>query len=374
MVAFGVPDGTVFAEEAEKRRELAQIRERLQSAQKSREELESRRESLDQELADTERNYGRLATAIRELEAEARYQTQRLGELQRRRENLLGAVKNQRGALAGQARAAYAAGNQEWLKLMLNQEDPSRLTRVLAYYSYLNRARSSLLQEMESELTAVRQLQDELWTESERLKGTRRRMAAEQAALDESKRVRRRLLADLRNELRGKDAELQRLREDEQRLQDLLMSIQLSGQNRSSTESASAANPLLFAPEASSRCPVAGRLVGQFGSPRMSGRWDGILIAAEEGTPVRAVSNGRVAFSDWLRGYGLLTIIDHGDGVMSLYAFNQSLYKNVGDPVAAGDIIAAVGSSGGRAEPGLYFGIREQGRAVDPISWCARTN
>jgi septal ring factor EnvC (AmiA/AmiB activator) len=373
IALLAMAGGAFAEEETEKRDELSQVREHIKSTRKSRDELASRKNALDEQLGEIERNYGRLAKQIKDLEAEARTRSRRLDELQRQQSGLLSSMQHQRRILAEQARAAYAVGRQDWLKLMLNQEDPSRLTRVLAYYRYLNHARSALLQGMEQDLTAARRLQDELSAEEERLKVTRRQVAKEQAALEESKRARRGLLAELKHELRDKDAELNRLQEDEQRLQDVLTSIQLSGREGSSTGNPSAANPLPATPETHPTCPVAGRLVGQFGSPRMNGRWDGILIAAEEGTPVRAVSSGRVAFADWLRGYGLLIIVDHGNGIMSLYAFSQSLYKNVGDPVSAGDIIATVGASGGHPEPGLYFGIREQGRAVDPMPWCSHT-
>lgn len=372
LAALGlVVAGAVLAADPDERREeLARIQERLKSAQQSRQELGAKRGKVEEELAELERNNGRLLREINQLEADARAQGQRLAELEKRRTTLMAGMQSQQRALAGQARSAYATGRREWLKLMLNQEDPSRLTRVLAYYSYLNQARSALLQGMEQDLAAARQVQEGLAIESERLGATRQRMAAERAELDESRRTRRRLLAELENELRDQDAELRRLRDNEQRLQDLLASIQLSGTNGTPTESAPLTPSPLSTPEASSKCPIAGRLVGQFGSPRMSGKWDGILIAAEEGAPVRAVSKGRVAFSDWLRGYGLLAIVDHGDGVMSLYGFNQSLYKSVGEPVEAGEVIAVAGASDGRSEPGLYFGIRNQGRAVDPTPWC----
>lgn len=363
-----------FGEEADQHEELARIRERIETTRKSREDLQSRRGVLDRELADMERDYGRLARTAAELEAEARASGQRLAQLERRRGSLFAAAKDQQRALAGQSRSAYAAGREDWLKLLLNQEDPSRLTRVLAYYSYLNRARSRLLQEMEQELAAARQVEDELLAESERLKGTRQRLAEERALLNQARQERRKLLAGLDRQLQDKDAELHRLREDEQRLQELLTSLQLSGSEGHPPGSASAIPPVSPSPEAVATCPVAGRLAERFGSPRANGRWDGILIAAAEGTPVRAVAAGRIAYSDWLRGYGLLIIVDHGNGVMSLYAFNQSLFKAVGEPVAAGEVIATVGDSGGRAESGLYFGIREQGRAVDPLPWCRRAN
>jgi septal ring factor EnvC (AmiA/AmiB activator) len=363
-----------FGEEADQRKELARIQERIETARKSREDLQSRRGELDRELADIERNYGRLARTAAELEAEARASGQRLAQLERRRGSLSAAAKDQQRALAGQSRSAYAAGREDWLKLLLNQEDPSRLTRVLAYYSYLNHARSQLLQEMEQALAAARQVEDELLAESERLKGTRQRLAEERALLNQARQERRKLLAGLDRQLQDKDAELHRLREDEQRLQELLTSLQLSGSEGHPSGSASATPPVSPDPETAAACPVAGRLVERFGSPKANGRWDGILIAAAEGTQVRAVAAGHIAYSDWLRGYGLLIIVDHGNGVMSLYAFNQSLFKAVGEPVAAGEVIATVGDSGGRAEPGLYFGIREQGRAVDPLPWCRRAN
>lgn len=372
VVLLRVP--VAFAEEAEPGEELARIRERIEATKKSREELHSRRGELDSQLADIERNYGRLAKTAAELNAEVRKCGQRLAQLDQRRASLATAARDQHRALEGQSQAAYAAGRRDWLKLLMNQEDPSRLTRVLAYYSYLSRARSELLQKMEQDLAAARQVEDELLAESERLKGTQQRLAEERALLNQSRQERRKLLAGLNRELHDKDAELDRLRENEQRLQDLLISIQLAGSEGTPSGNPSAIPPPSSIPEPAATCPVAGRLLERFGSPKSNGRWDGILIAAVEGTPVRAVAAGRVAFSDWLRGYGLLIIIDHGDGVMSLYAFNQSLFKAVGEPVAAGDVIAAVGDSGGRAEPSLYFGIRDQGRAVDPLPWCRHAN
>jgi len=121
--------------------------------------------------------------------------------------------------------------------------------------------------------------------------------------------------------------------------------------------------------------PVKGRLSNKFGSARTESEqrvWDGVLIEASEGTEVRAISRGKVVYSDWLRGYGMLTIVDHGEGYMSLYAFNQSLYRKVGEWVDVGDVIASVGQSGGRSQSGLYFGIRSEGKSVDPLEWCRK--
>jgi septal ring factor EnvC (AmiA/AmiB activator) len=118
--------------------------------------------------------------------------------------------------------------------------------------------------------------------------------------------------------------------------------------------------------------PVRGRLAQRFGSSRAEGKWDGVLINANEGMEIKAVTRGKIVYAEWLRGYGLLTIIDHGQGYMTIYAFNQSLYKRMGDSVEAGDVIASVGQSGGRTQAGLYFGIRNKGVPVDPLEWCQK--
>jgi septal ring factor EnvC (AmiA/AmiB activator) len=120
------------------------------------------------------------------------------------------------------------------------------------------------------------------------------------------------------------------------------------------------------------RWPARGRLAQRFGAPRSGGlRWRGVMIEAQEGGEVRAVSQGRIAFSDWMRGFGLLLIIDHGDGYMSLYGHNQTLYKEVGEWVDTGEVVALLGASGGRTESGLYFEMRHKGRPINPVHWCA---
>lgn len=373
LVALASPNGCAApAELADKNRELEQVRERMKSIQRSLGGLESQKNSLAGQLGDIEQKYGQLVKSLRELEGRAQTQSRQMAELQRRKHLLRDVVLKQNRALAGQTRAAYAAGRQEWLKLALNQEDPARASRVLTYYAYLNRARFSQLQTIQKDLSQARRLENELLAESERLIATRKELRSEQAGLEDARHQRRELLARLEREFKDKNVQLKQLQEDAQRLQGLIASLQQA------VEDIPVAVPPGGRSFAASRgqlgWPVKGELLKNFGDPRMSGRWDGVLIGAQEGAPVRAVSQGRVAFSDWLRGYGLLTIIDHGDGYMSLYAFNQSLYKNVGEWVSAGDVIASVGASGGQGEPGLYFGIRERGRPINPLLWCGRAN
>jgi septal ring factor EnvC (AmiA/AmiB activator) len=365
-----MPFAWATSEPADRADELNAVRKRIKAVQTSRAALESRRRALIAQLSSVERNYGRLAKRLKELEMKAQVQSRHLNDLERQCSKLRAAVRAQYKTLAGQARAAYAAGRQDWLRLVLDQEDPAQLSRVLAYYNYLSQARFSLLREMQKDLTTVSQLQQEVSAEAERLQSTREQVAREQAELDKFRQSRREVLAGLEHDLQDRDAQLKRLQEDEERLQKLVAAIRpLAG------EAESVRNPSNKGPFAALygqlTYPTKGALLEQFGSPRAAGLWDGVVIGAPEGTPVHAVAAGKVAYSDWLRGYGLLTIIDHGDGYMTLYAFNQSLYKNVGDLVNGGDIIATVGASGGRSETGLYFGIREKGRPVNPMLWCS---
>jgi len=349
--------------------DLAHIQEKIKTIQESRDNLESRRQVLTEQLSIIERRYGRLARNRTEQENQVKTHLGRIAELKRRAQHLLDQVELQHQGLAAQSRAAYAAGHQEWLKLVISSDDPARLGRILAYYNYLNRSRSRMIQGMQTELTESRRLQDELSQAIERLRQSRADMATEESELEKSRQARRQVLAELERGIIDQDAQIKRLQENELRLQHLLTSIQPMqestdpGDNTPETAVSSGKNR-------QRACPVKGRVVEQSGNSRVGGRYGGILIAAREGSPVRAISDGRVAFSDWLRGYGLMTIVDHGDSYMSLYAYNQSLYKNVGDRVTAGEVIATVGVSGGRPEPGLFFGIREKGKPVNPLTWC----
>ena len=348
--------------------DLAGIREKIKTIRESRDSLESRRQELTEQLSVIERRYGRLARSHNELENQVKSHLKRITELKRRAQQLLDEVDAQHQGLAAQARAAYAAGHQEWLKLVISSDDPARLSRILAYYNYLNRSRTRLIQGMQTELTESRRLQDELSGEIEHLKQSRTELGTEQAEIEKSRQARRQILAELERGILSQDVQIKRLQENEQRLQHLLASIQ--PQDESDTPPRDTAETSPAARNGRGSCPVRGRVVEQFSNARTGGRLGGILIAAREGSPVRAILDGRVAFSDWLRGYGLLTIIDHGDSYMSLYAYNQSLYKNVGDKVLAGEVIATVGVSGGRPDPGLFFGLREKGKPVNPLTWC----
>ena len=343
------------------------MRHKIKGVQGELSELDARKNELTEQLEELDREYGRLAKSVRETELKARSQDLKLTELALRRGRIREQVLQQNRALTGQIRAAYSMGREDWLKCLISQEDPARFGRVLSYYGYVNRSRLTQLQRLQQDLVQARVIESEILTESKELDATRTAMHDQDVKLAATRHERRELLVRLEHELLDKNTQLLHLQEDAQRLQSLISGM---GTDVETHRVQGGEGKSLVESRGRLAWPVKGPLRAQFGSPRQSGRWDGVLIGAPEGAPVHAVASGRVAFSDWLRGYGLLTIVDHGDGYMSLYAFNQSLYKNVGEWVSAGEVVAEVGASGGQSEPGLYFGMREKGRPINPLAWC----
>ena len=236
-------------------------------------------------------------------------------------------------------------------------------------YEYLSKARLIRLKKIEGNLLALNKLEVQEALEVQELKVILEQKQIEQAALGDIKKTRAQLLAKLDKDVRTKKEQLSRLKENEKKMQGLIASLQKAMDDFKFE--AVPAKPFAKL-RGQLPWPIKGKLRKKFGSKRGESRWDGVLIDAKEGAEIHAVTRGRVVYADWLRGYGLLAIIDHGKGYMTLYAFNQSLFKEVGDWVDAGDVIATVGKSGGRNQPGLYFGIRKKGKPVNPVKWCRK--
>ena len=271
---------------------------------------------------------------------------------------------SQRDALAQQVLLSYMTGREELLKLLLNQESPTALGRMVTYYDYFNRYRSERIDTVRGEL-------EQLATLLRRARESQQRLAAlsatRQSELDEleaAREQRNAMMASLQAELADSGRALDSLRADEQRLEDLVLELGdiLAAFPAGSEEPFGNLKGRLA-------WPAPGRIDGAYGTLRNGGplRWNGVLLAAEPGTPVRAVFHGRVAFSDWLPGLGLLMIVDHGDGYLSLYGHNEVLLRDSGEWVAPGDVLAQVGSAGGRS--GLYFELRHDGEPIDPNDW-----
>jgi septal ring factor EnvC (AmiA/AmiB activator) len=285
--------------------------------------------------------------------------------------------------LASQISTAYIMGQKEKLKLLLNQEDPALSSRMMVYFNYLNKERLKKLADFEAAVQRLDQLDMQKQTETELLEHDLEQKKSEQAALDQARKQRNELLVQINNDFSSSEQQLNQLQESENRLKSLLASLPITEEElaadaeqtkeiSTSIENSSELKTDFSTLKGKLPWPVIGRLAQKFGSKRTEGSWDGVLIDASEGMDIKAVTRGKVVYAEWLRGYGLLTIIDHGQGYMTLYAFSQSLYKRAGDAVEAGDVIASVGQSGGRSQAGLYFGIRKKGVPVDPLEWCRR--
>jgi septal ring factor EnvC (AmiA/AmiB activator) len=353
--------GTVQALEDPKAKaaELEQLRTRMQTLRKELDADRNRQGGVQSELRESELRVGEVAGRLRDIDTRMQQTRTRLQDLQGRESGLQARIAEERAGLAGQVRAAYMLGRQEQLKLMLSQEDPARLGRVLAYHDYLNRIRVTRINRVREQVDALAALEREIGAELDTLTALRTTQQAERDQLEAVRAERATLLAGINADIHSKDRALTGLAADEARLKKVLAAIEAA----------------LTAPEQAAAAPFAslkGRLPwpvsGHAPKPAQARR--GLIIAAPTGSEVRAVAHGRVAFAEWLRGFGLLLIIDHGGGYMSLYGHNQSLYKETGDWVDAGDLIAGVGDSGGQTRSGLYFEIRHRGQPIDAKAWC----
>lgn len=367
------PSLTTATDRQSKESELKQLRERIGTLRSELGQVRDHYDKLRVELGDTERHIGRVSRNLAELERKLSGQQQRLNQLRKRQGRLERSVARQRDYLSGQIRAAYLMGRQEYFKILLNQEDPATLGRVTTYYDYLNRARSERIHEITATLQEMDEIKGEIIIETEGLRKLRDQRAREVQELEKSRKERSVVMKKLRSEINSKDKQLDQLLRDEKELQQLLQALSEALED---IPVESGERKPFGQLKGKLKWPSRGPLIARYGSIRKTGklRWQGVMIKAKEGQEVKAVSHGRVAFADWLRGYGLLLIIDHGDGYMSLYGHNQSLFKETGDWVEAGEVIATVGNSGGFDKTALYFEIRHDGQPTNPGRWCKRVN
>jgi septal ring factor EnvC (AmiA/AmiB activator) len=371
------------AEDLHTSNELDKVESDINEVKQDMQRLSQQKDTLQNLLADTERHYGDTAALLKALQTQIDQKRQILVKIRQNMQVYQNEIDKLSKELAGQIRAAYAMGQKEKLKLMLNQQDPTLSSRMMVYFNYINKERLKKLVEIEVAVRSLDQMDKRKQTETELLEQDLERKKSEQAALDEARKQRNKLLVQIGNDFSSSEQQLSQLQISENRLKSLMASLPITEDELA--VDAEQAKGISTSMENSSELkgdfsilkgklpwPVRGRLAHKFGSPRTEGTWDGVLIDASEGMEIQAVTRGKVVYADWLRGYGLLIIIDHGQGYMTLYAFNQSLYKRIGDSVKAGDVIASVGQSGGRSQAGLYFGIRKKGEPIDPLEWCRR--
>jgi septal ring factor EnvC (AmiA/AmiB activator) len=371
-IAVAVPVAAAEQENPERVEAESRLQEVLVSIAELQEQLADARQehgAEQQRLRETDLAIQETNLKYRALEARKKEREKELAELEAQRADYLAGLDHQLAQLAEQVRSSYRTGQQSRIRLVLNQDDPTRIGRMLAYYDYLNKAQVAKIQGLKEAVAELDRMQQSIDQELNRIEDVQAEQQVILDELDRQRQARMELLASIVVEIGDSEEqldELERNRADLQalieRLANILGDIPQELDHQAGLRQQKGRLPM----------PVQGRVRYAFGQNRAAGlRWQGWLIAADPGTPVRAVAYGRVAFADWLRGYGLLMIIDHGQGFMSLYGHNEILLREAGSWVGAGDEIAVVGSNAA-GNQGMYFELRKEGQAVDPAAWMAR--
>nr|WP_243890095.1 peptidoglycan DD-metalloendopeptidase family protein [Shewanella algae] len=331
----------------------------LRDTGKQREKLLQLLKKDEQAIADAARKVNQTENALSDAE-------KRLSELKQRAAQLDKLKESQQQTLAKQLTSAYLAGNHDYSKMLLNQQDPATIERMLAYYDFLNKARMQAIEQLKQtrqELSAVQQSEQQ---ERNRLNKLVLDQKAQSKRLNQEQDQRQQTLKELQRTISSKASELEQLQIEEASLKRVVEQALAAMRDSPSMDG-------LAKSRGSLNWPTKGRIKNSFGSQRSGNvRWKGVMLSAPEGQSISAIAAGKVIYADWLRGFGMVLVVDHGKGFMSLYGHAQALLKDAGDTVKAGEAVALVGRSGGQTEPGLYFEIRHKGQAVDPANYCRR--
>ena len=413
-----------FADErAQTQQQLDATRQDIAELKKLLSKVQEEKSGVQKELKGTETELGKLQKQVDALQKELQKSESELQRLDAEKKKLQSARTEQQRLIAIQARAAYQNGRQEYLKLLLNQQNPEKFARTLTYYDYLSQARLEQLKNFNETLRQLANVEKDIGLQQAQLLVQKSDLDTQRDELETVRKERQQVLAKLNEDVKARDQKLAAREQDQADLSKVLKTIEetLARQAREAEEARKKAliaqqeaekkrlreaqahadaesdtsdaprKPVKSSPGALVSSsgetfggafaatrgklpwPVDGRLLARFGESRGDDartKWDGVMISASAGSQVHAVHGGRVVFADWLRGAGLLVILDHGNGFLSLYGHNQTLLKSAGDVVKAGESISTVGNSGGQDTSALYFAIRQQGHPSDPAQWC----
>ena len=364
---------------ADRQEALDNLRKRIEVLQQKMEKTsESKAEAADA-LRESERAISNCKRKLFELSSLQDTANRKLDQLQNQQHQLKSDLSAQQTLLGRLLYQQYLAGNQEYLKLLMNAQDPNQVYRNLAYYQYLARERSKKLDELNRNLSDLDAISASLQAQLSTVSSLRAEQAEQKKVLEKQQRARKKVLAKVSYQLRKQRGEIHGLQRDETRLSKLVEDISnMLSQPRSFFHNEELPDDRFDGKSFDQLrnklvLPVRGTVTNRFGASRPEGsiQWKGLFIKSSSGQPVKAIAAGRVVYADWLRGFGNLLIIDHGNGYMSLYGYNETLLKQVGDELHGGDTIATVGNSGGNEDFGLYFELRYQSRPLDPMKWLA---
>ena len=358
----------VFAED-DNFKKLSELQNSISNLQRTLQESSKEKNLLENELMSVELEVSQLTRALRQLNKKVSALETEKSTMENRQNILQKGIVAQKEILAQHLRAAHKIGPQDPVKLILNQRDPSKFSRVLSYYNYFTKSRTNKLNKFEQDLIALEETIMAIDQQRVELSKSRRSLAQNYDNLTSGKNQREKTLDKLMQSLQGDQKKLRQWEKQHARLQAILNSVEQISKELTLPED--------YLPISSRKgslsWPVTGRVTKRFGNIRSGSlRWEGWLINTEAGTPVNAVHQGRVVFSNYLRGFGLLIILDHGESFLTLYAHNQELLKNTGDWVEINDTLAHSGNSGGIDKPALYFEIRKSGAPINPKAWLVK--
>ena len=361
--------------------ELKDIRSRIEALKKELRESEDSKADAADALKDSERAVSETSRKLYQISGQRREVNTALSRLQSRIRAVESNIAEEQVTLGRLLYQQYVGGQSDAVKLVLNGEDPNEIARQLHYLSYVSRARSELLASFRENLASLEKLTGETRRKSSELHALQSQETLQMRRLEKEKGERQRVYAKVSDDIEKSRKQLSTLKRDEERLSQLMERLAKEAARKNKKTGKRITNQALPNVDTGAgpfrqlkgrlRLPVIGELMNRFGGQRQDSglSWKGLFISAKPGREVKAVAGGRVVYADWLRGFGNLLILDHGDSYMSLYGNNESLLKQVGDETRAGDTIAASGNSGGNPESGLYFELRFQGKPFDPIPW-----
>lgn len=368
-----------FSAFSDNQENLKALRERIQSLQKDLASKETIKQNTSNMLQETERTIGVISQKLTQLIENDRQANEDFKHLQIQYENIKNEVEIERNQLERLFYQQYLGGQQDYLRLMLNQQDPNQIARNIHYYKQLSLARSGSIESLQDNQNKIAALAQISRQKKEEITAIQTEYFAQRKKLEQEKNKHQTMLAQISGQITQQQQEINKLENDEKRITRLVneiskLLVQEKPRNtpiNSKLPDASTAGIPFASLKGKLNLPVRGKLLNSFGGQR-SGKhvmWKGLFIQSPSGSDVKAISEGRVVFADELRGFGNLIILDHGNGYMSLYGNNETLHKQVGNIIRGGDTIATVGNSGGNPDSGLYFELRHKGKPFDPLTW-----
>jgi len=375
----------------EKKAELRELQGRIESLRKDLAKSETHRSEAADSLKETEQAISTSNRQLRELSANRAELRQDLNALEIQSARLERQISNQQRQIGTVLYRQYLRGDNDAMKLLLSGEDPNQLARDYHYLKLLSQAKTEVVEDLRDALAEKQKLAEAVRDKTEKLAENEKKQQEQRQALLAQQKQRQVVLAGIADKIKNQRKQIETLKQNEQRLSKLIDGLtrlvaKPQPPKRNTSKPSAAPTPGLRnerEPEATQsgefaalrgklRLPVRGEVANRFGAPRAEGTsWKGLFVRAGEGAEVKSVAAGLVVFADWLRGFGNLLIIDHGDGYLTVYGNNESLFKQAGDKVRSGEAVASVGNSGGNPESGLYFELRHQGQALDPLKWVS---